>query len=156
NGPYHLGGWSMGGAIAFEMARRLRAAGEEVALLAMLDVGAPRYALAGAAGGGVGRSFGRRPRAAPRSLPAQLSRVARLRAGALRRTDNPVCSGGGTGARRRFVLARARPGGGDRQRLRRPLHAARRSASGTRGAGDRSPGRGSDSFRKEPGMKLEE
>ncbi|MET0396317.1 MAG: non-ribosomal peptide synthase/polyketide synthase, partial [Longimicrobiaceae bacterium] len=36
-GPYLLGGWSMGGVVALEMARRLRAAGEQVALLALLD-----------------------------------------------------------------------------------------------------------------------
>ena len=40
-GPYRLGGWSLGGVVAFEMARQLAAAGEEVALLAMLDVAAP-------------------------------------------------------------------------------------------------------------------
>jgi thioesterase domain-containing protein len=37
HGPYLLGGWSMGGVVAFEMARQLREAGEEVALLALLD-----------------------------------------------------------------------------------------------------------------------
>ncbi|WP_280490800.1 AMP-binding protein, partial [Nocardia farcinica] len=37
HGPYHLLGWSLGGLIAHEMAVQLRAAGEEVALLAMLD-----------------------------------------------------------------------------------------------------------------------
>nr|WP_227028209.1 non-ribosomal peptide synthetase [Corallococcus soli] len=36
-GPYHLGGWSLGGVIAYEMAHQLRAAGEEVALLALID-----------------------------------------------------------------------------------------------------------------------
>nr|WP_227027201.1 non-ribosomal peptide synthetase [Corallococcus soli] len=36
-GPYHLGGWSLGGVIAYEMTRQLREAGEEVALLALLD-----------------------------------------------------------------------------------------------------------------------
>jgi amino acid adenylation domain-containing protein len=36
-GPYLLGGWSFGGLVAFEMARTLRHAGEEVALLALLD-----------------------------------------------------------------------------------------------------------------------
>jgi thioesterase domain-containing protein len=36
-GAYRLGGWSLGGLIAFEMARQLHAAGEEVALLALLD-----------------------------------------------------------------------------------------------------------------------
>jgi thioesterase domain-containing protein/acyl carrier protein len=37
NGPYYFLGYSMGGVVAFEAARQLRAAGEEVALLAMLD-----------------------------------------------------------------------------------------------------------------------
>ncbi|MFB9371364.1 non-ribosomal peptide synthetase [Kitasatospora albolonga] len=36
-GPYQLLGWSYGGAVAHEMACQLRSAGEEVALLAMLD-----------------------------------------------------------------------------------------------------------------------
>jgi syringomycin synthetase protein SyrE len=40
-GPYRLGGYSAGGAIAYEMAQQLRAAGEDVALLAMLDAPAP-------------------------------------------------------------------------------------------------------------------
>jgi|GEM_PF-1965822 len=37
-GPYHLAGWSFGGRVVFEMARRLRAAGEEVGLVALLDI----------------------------------------------------------------------------------------------------------------------
>ncbi|HEX9937488.1 MAG TPA: amino acid adenylation domain-containing protein [Longimicrobium sp.] len=41
-GPYRLGGWSMGGLVAFEMARLLAAAGEEVELLALVDTRAPR------------------------------------------------------------------------------------------------------------------
>ncbi|MBO4138578.1 amino acid adenylation domain-containing protein [Micromonospora tulbaghiae] len=36
-GPYHLLGWSFGGLVAHEIAARLRARGERVALLAMLD-----------------------------------------------------------------------------------------------------------------------
>ncbi len=36
-GPYFLGGWSMGGVVAFEMACQLRESAEEVALLALLD-----------------------------------------------------------------------------------------------------------------------
>ncbi|MFZ4681003.1 MAG: amino acid adenylation domain-containing protein [Terrimicrobiaceae bacterium] len=36
-GPYHLGGYSFGGAVAYEMARLLRAEGEEVSLLALFD-----------------------------------------------------------------------------------------------------------------------
>jgi thioesterase domain-containing protein len=40
-GPYQLGGWSMGGLIAFEMARRLEATGERVAPLLLFDCPAP-------------------------------------------------------------------------------------------------------------------
>ncbi|WP_437630406.1 non-ribosomal peptide synthase/polyketide synthase [Sorangium sp. So ce854] len=40
-GPYLLGGWSFGGVVALEMAQQLRAAGETVALLALLDSHAP-------------------------------------------------------------------------------------------------------------------
>ncbi|HYO70115.1 MAG TPA: amino acid adenylation domain-containing protein, partial [Archangium sp.] len=36
-GPYLLGGWSMGGRVAYEMARQLEARGEQVALLAVID-----------------------------------------------------------------------------------------------------------------------
>jgi thioesterase domain-containing protein len=35
--PYLLGGWSLGAVVAFEMARQLAQAGEEVGLLAMID-----------------------------------------------------------------------------------------------------------------------
>jgi len=75
HGPYLLGGWSMGGVVAFEMGRRLQARGETVgplllidtpppgcepppdaALLAALaaDLGVPREALAPLAPGGDG------------------------------------------------------------------------------------------------------
>jgi thioesterase domain-containing protein len=37
HGPYHLGGWSLGGVIAYEMAHQLREAGEAVELVAMID-----------------------------------------------------------------------------------------------------------------------
>ena len=40
-GPYHLGGWSFGGLVAFEMARQLRAADRRVGALVMLDTTAP-------------------------------------------------------------------------------------------------------------------
>src|SRR5690606_40388120 len=36
-GPYYLAGGSMGGMIAYEMAQQLTAAGEEVALLGLID-----------------------------------------------------------------------------------------------------------------------
>ena len=41
HGPYFLSGWSMGGLIAFEMARQLKAAGESIALLALFDTYPP-------------------------------------------------------------------------------------------------------------------
>ncbi|GAA2000423.1 hypothetical protein GCM10009799_29700 [Nocardiopsis rhodophaea] len=44
HGPYHLAGWSLGGVIALEMAARLRDAGEQVALVAMVDSVAPELA----------------------------------------------------------------------------------------------------------------
>ena len=42
-GPYHLLGWSFGGFVAFEMARQLREMGEEVGLLAVVDVPSPLW-----------------------------------------------------------------------------------------------------------------
>jgi len=36
-GPYLLGGWSMGGVVAFEMAQQLEAQGQRVSLLALMD-----------------------------------------------------------------------------------------------------------------------
>jgi thioesterase domain-containing protein/acyl carrier protein len=43
NGPYHLGGWSFGGLVAFEMARQLCARGAEVGLVALFDSEAPGF-----------------------------------------------------------------------------------------------------------------
>jgi thioesterase domain-containing protein len=40
-GPYRLGGWSMGGVIAFEMARQLERAGEHVETLVLIDAHVP-------------------------------------------------------------------------------------------------------------------
>lgn len=40
-GPYHLGGYSFGSFVAFEMARQLERSGEEVALLFLLDTWSP-------------------------------------------------------------------------------------------------------------------
>ncbi|ARZ72276.1 hypothetical protein SMD11_6700 [Streptomyces albireticuli] len=44
SGPYHLAGWSLGGAVALEMAARLRAAGADVATVTLLDTGFPPQA----------------------------------------------------------------------------------------------------------------
>ncbi|MFE4621579.1 amino acid adenylation domain-containing protein [Streptomyces mirabilis] len=41
HGPYRLLGWSFGGLVAREMAAELRAAGQEIELLALLDTGHP-------------------------------------------------------------------------------------------------------------------
>jgi thioesterase domain-containing protein len=40
-GPYHLGGWSLGGVVALEMAQQLLGAGHDVGLLAFLDTTIP-------------------------------------------------------------------------------------------------------------------
>lgn len=40
-GPYQLGGWSFGGYVAFEMARRLKAEGHDVAALVLMDTWLP-------------------------------------------------------------------------------------------------------------------
>jgi amino acid adenylation domain-containing protein len=40
-GPYHLGGWSLGGLIAFEIARQMAARGLDVGTVAMFDTAAP-------------------------------------------------------------------------------------------------------------------
>jgi thioesterase domain-containing protein/acyl carrier protein len=42
-GPYYLGGYSFGGRVAFEMARRLAAAGRPVAFLGLFDTYGPAY-----------------------------------------------------------------------------------------------------------------
>ncbi|MFM0340183.1 hybrid non-ribosomal peptide synthetase/type I polyketide synthase [Paraburkholderia fungorum] len=43
SGPYYLGGHSLGGKVAYEMARQLHDAGEEIGLLALFDSAAPPY-----------------------------------------------------------------------------------------------------------------
>ncbi|WP_420811521.1 amino acid adenylation domain-containing protein [Myxococcus stipitatus] len=42
HGPYLLAGWSFGGLVAYEMARRLQSQGEQVEMLVMVDSHAPR------------------------------------------------------------------------------------------------------------------
>ncbi|WP_052517558.1 amino acid adenylation domain-containing protein [Archangium violaceum] len=78
-GPYLLGGWSLGGTVAYEMARELRRQGQEVALLVLLDSFAPSgqprptpepdsaTLLAGFAAD-LARSTGREPSLGPESL----------------------------------------------------------------------------------------
>ena len=69
-GPYLLGGFSGGGITALEMARQLRAAGEDVALLVMLDTPAPAM---------------RQSLTTADKLAIQLQNVARYRFGYVRR-----------------------------------------------------------------------
>ena len=63
HGPYAVGGYSFGGLVAFEMACRLRAAGEAVALLVVIDTAPPSTAAVGA-----GRQLADRARARAASL----------------------------------------------------------------------------------------
>jgi thioesterase domain-containing protein len=43
HGPYLIGGWCLGGDVAFEMAQQLQTAGEEVAMLVMVDNPRPEF-----------------------------------------------------------------------------------------------------------------
>lgn len=49
HGPYHLAGWSLGGVVAYEIARQLIAADEPVALTALIDSVVPDAAVPGEA-----------------------------------------------------------------------------------------------------------
>ena len=42
-GPYQLGGWSLGGVVAFEMAQQLRQQGHQIKLLALIDSYVPSH-----------------------------------------------------------------------------------------------------------------
>lgn len=42
HGPYYLGGWSLGGALGYEVAQQLKAAGEEVPAVVMIDTTIPK------------------------------------------------------------------------------------------------------------------
>ena len=63
-GPYFLGGYSMGGVVAYEMARQLRAQGEQIALLLLLDAQFP--------------GLERRDASLPQKLRIQLATARRL------------------------------------------------------------------------------
>jgi thioesterase domain-containing protein len=52
-GPYLLGGYSLGGIVAYEMALQLREEGEEIAFLGLFDSGVPRPPRSPAEDGGV-------------------------------------------------------------------------------------------------------
>lgn len=58
HGPYLLGGWSVGGLVALEMARQLQAAGETLQILALLDSTPPSSPSAEAGDDPSGREYG--------------------------------------------------------------------------------------------------
>jgi amino acid adenylation domain-containing protein/non-ribosomal peptide synthase protein (TIGR01720 family) len=91
-GPYVLGGWSMGGVVAFEMARELERQGQRVELLVLLDSFAPAEGMSSHAPDGtlllaglamdLARTAGAEPTLRPELLEGlsdeeQLARVAR-------------------------------------------------------------------------------
>ena len=59
SGPYHLAGWSMGGVVAFEMARRLCEQGEAVGSLVLIDSSRPGPGSAPADDAGMDAAFAR-------------------------------------------------------------------------------------------------
>ena len=73
-GPYRVGGGSMGGVIAYEVARRLRLCGEQVELLAMFDSLLPACARSTPLG-----RLGGALRQAPVALPQRLTASLRMR-----------------------------------------------------------------------------
>lgn len=68
NGPFLLGGYSFGGRIAYLMAQKLRAAGEEVALLALFDT----YYQGGKKRASIGQWFRLHARRLTQQSPAQI------------------------------------------------------------------------------------
>ena len=153
-GPYLLGGSSMGGMVAFEMAQRLSAAGEEVELLALLDTfgpgqmppeEAPREAGPGEAEAPTGRS-GLDPDEERRLVAVLRTNMSAMRAYEPRAYPGRlVFFHAETPARGRSAAARAavdrrRPrGGGGARRPRRPRIHAR--APARRGPGAEARGR---------------
>jgi thioesterase domain-containing protein len=90
-GPYHLVGMCMGGVVAWEIARQLRDAGQEVGLLALVETWPPEEVASGAL---------RSPRQAPAALDFLASRL-RLYRESLSRLRGR--------ARWRYLLERMRP-----------------------------------------------
>ena len=80
-GPYYLGGYSFGGLVAFEMARRLADAGEEIRLLALVDT---YFVVPRAKSSLVGRFFSL---SAKQKLAYLNKRALRYRRGIKRRID---------------------------------------------------------------------
>ena len=116
-GPYHLGGWSLGGVIAFEMARQLREGGHEVATVALFDSWAPTALPRTAWPRPKRRSLARPPRSASSVTPTTRGRPAR-RAGVRARPSSPADL--------------VREFGGDARRLIGHLEGTSRSTSGVR------------------------
>ncbi len=94
DGPYRLAGWSMGGVVAFEMARLLERDGAEVGLLALLDApfAVPRASPAGR--GRAGRPVRHRCRAQPGLGSGRRARPGQVDGG------RPACLAGRADGRR--------------------------------------------------------
>ena len=91
SGPYRLGGYCIGGCLAFEMAQQLRAAGEEVEILVMIDAVPPTYRPGGRPSL-LSRLAGRARRAVSKS-PAELASALKRRV--LRATGRSTDQGTG-------------------------------------------------------------
>ncbi len=77
HGPYHLGGLSFGGVVAFEMAQQLRREGEQVALVALFDTAPVGYS-------------GVAPKAANRDFDESMSKRLKVHVNVLLRGPNRV------------------------------------------------------------------
>jgi thioesterase domain-containing protein len=85
-GPYHLGGYSLGGEIAFEMAHQLIRQGETVALVVMFDTSNPNRAVRPSAAAGIpnsntSRGLGGRLGVWRRKIGGHFSRLSKLSLG---------------------------------------------------------------------------
>jgi len=107
-GPYYLGGYCNGGLIAFDIARRLRAQGEAVAFLGLLESSGANTRLRAALLptwkklSGAGRYYGRRAWRVWRGGPAEWAQFVRrqldARVGAAVRRRNGADASGAIGA----------------------------------------------------------
>ena len=148
HGPYHLGGYSLGGVLAAEMARQLHAAGQQVGLLALLDayapVGVPEKPNQQAAPAAPGRSFSDAASDAARQRPERcLASAWRESAGSGAGQKAGLAKG------RRRIVRDACPGAAGRAAKR---HSCQRSGvlslrdADVSGPGDFVPGCGSQRF----------
>ncbi|MCU0863926.1 MAG: SDR family NAD(P)-dependent oxidoreductase [Planctomycetes bacterium] len=110
HGPYYLGGYSGGGLIAFEMAQRLRALGEAVPFVGMIDTWCPQLPQRGKLARGllhVGRLLRRGPLYPLRILQTKWQRWTAARINAKAREDGGVMPADLRGFEVQFAFERA-------------------------------------------------